>query len=259
MQSKWRNVMGLAVGIIGLFAVGRYTSWYAQAASLCAYPALALHARIVAPVSAWAADRKTNAELRNAVAVLHKKCTILERSLAQMQAKRSYLQASGMLHAFNQRFNMHGQVVRIMARSLSEDGQYYLIDAGSRDHVQKDTMVVHNNIVVGKVSEVYPYHSKVCLITDADCKVGAYTASHRAQGIHEGRNDQHETALQFVDHLSQITEGELVFTSGAGLLFPEGFTLGTVSKVAPDGLYKRVSLSPACDFERIEYCMLAPK
>jgi len=259
MQRSWRFWMGAGIAITIISAVNYYSSAHTQLVSLISYPALAAHSRIVAPVIQWVSDRKTKQDLKHTITALHAKCTVLERSLSSFSAQRAYLAGSKELHAFNRRFNMQGRVTKILAKSLTDNDQFFLIDAGFKDAVQKDTVVLYNNAVVGKVVEVFPLHSKVCLITDAQCKMGAYAAPARAQGIHEGCNQIGQTQLKFVDHLSQINEGDIVLTSGKGLLFPEGYTLGTVSKVAPDGLYKQVTLAPACDFERMEYCMLLPK
>ncbi len=259
MQSSWRFWMGAGIAVSVISAISYYSSAHTQFISLISYPAVATHARIVSPIAQWISNRKTNQKLVQTVAALQTKCSILERSLSRFHAQRAYLQGSKELHAFNRRFNLNGQVTKILAKSFTDTDQFFLIDAGSKDAVQKDTVVLYNNAVVGKVVEVFPLYSKVCLITDAQCKMGAYSSRDRAKGIHEGCNLKEQTQLKFVDHLSNISEGDIVLTSGNGLLFPEGYTLGTVSKVAPDGLYKQVALTPACDFERIEYCMLLPK
>lgn len=258
---QWTGRFWIRVGLIvsAISGISYYSSVHTQLLSFVSYPAIAAHACIVSPISQWIAHRKTNQELTHTVATLQKKCTILERSLARFHAQRAYLQGSKELHAFNRRFNMQGRVSKILAKSFADTEQFFLIDAGTRDGVQKDAIVLYNSAVVGKVTEVFPLYSKVCLITDAQCKMGAYAARDRAQGIHEGRNLSEKTELTFVDHLSDISEGDIVLTNGNGLVFPEGYTLGTVSKVAPDGLYKQVSVTPACDFERIEYCMIVPK
>ena len=258
-MSKWRFWMSALFVMCILSGIGYYTSAHTHIVSIVSYPALLGNAWVIEPINRWRAERKTNRELYAQLLALQKKCTILERSHAQLHAKRAYLNGSKELHAFNKRFNQRGKVARVLARTFSDTDHFFLIDAGLRDNVQKDTVVLHNNAVVGRVEEVYPLYSKVCLITDAHCKVGAYCAPTRAQGIHEGSNNQQETQLKFVDHLSKISEGDLVLTSGQGLLFPEGFTLGKVTKVAPDGLYKQVSIAPACDLGAIEYCMLLPK
>lgn len=257
MQQSWRFWTGVGASI--LFAISYYSSAHIAFVSLISYPALITHARIVTPITHWFADRKTNQELKHTIFALQTKCTLLERALSRLQAQRAYLNGSKELHAFNKRFNLQGRVAKILAKSLTDTDQFFLIDMGSNENVQKDTIVLYNNAVVGKVVEVYPLHSKICLITDAQCKMGAYTAPDRAQGIHEGCNATGQTQLKYVDHLSHICKGDTVLTSGKGLLFPEGYTLGTVSKVVPDGLYQQVTLAPACDFERIEYCMLLPK
>ncbi len=239
--------------------MGYYTSFHYHIASIISYPALVGNAWVVEPCTKWLSHRKHTENLDQELTSLKKEYQKLERSYALLQAKLSYLNGIKEIRAFSKRFNQPGKVTQILARTFSQEGHFFFIDAGEQDKVTKDMIVLYNDALVGKIIEVYPWYSKVCLITDTHCKVGAYCAPTRAQGIHEGCNKEDETHLSYVDHLSTINEGDLVLTSGEGLLFPEGYTLGKVASVASDGLYKQVSVTPACDLKEIEYCVLMAK
>ncbi len=163
------------------------------------------------------------------------------------------------LHAFNERYKQQGSIAQIVARYISAESHYFLVDAGSQKGIAKDMVVLYENNLIGKVTEVYPTWSKVCLVTDRNCKVAAYCAQTKAQGIYEGCNDQASAALSFVNHLSQIETGDLVLSSGEGLVFPEGFALGKVASYENDGLYKQVKIEPLCDIREIDYCLIMAK
>ncbi len=252
----WARTVGVILIVCG---VGYYTSLYYRIASIISYPALVGNAWVVEPCSRWLSHRKHTENLSQELTSLKDEYQKLEHSYALLQAKLSYLNGIKEIRAFSKRFNQRGKIAQILARTFCQDGHFFLIDAGEQDNITKDMIVLYNDALVGKVVEVYPWHSKVCLITDTHCKVGAYCAPNRAQGIHEGCNKEDETQLNYVDHLSKINEGDLVLTSGEGLLFPEGFTLGKVASVVSDGLYKKVSVTPACDLKQIEYCVLMAK
>jgi len=59
---------------------------------------------------------------------------------------------------------------------MSENAQFILVDGGSRQGVKKDMVALHNNCLIGRVDDVYPWYCKICLITDPACKVAAYCA-----------------------------------------------------------------------------------
>ncbi len=252
----WARTVGVILIVSGM---GYYTSFYHRIASIISYPALVGNAWVVEPCTKWLSHRKHTENLYQELTTLKNEYQKLEHLYALLQAKLSYLNGIKEIRAFSKRFNQKGKVTQILARTFCKEGHFFLIDAGEQDKVTKDMIVLYNNALVGKVVEVYPLYSKVCLITDSRCKVGAYCAPTRAQGIHEGCNQEHETHLNYVDHLSKINEGDLVLTNGEGLLFPEGFTLGKVASVTSDGLYKQVSVTPACDLKQIEYCVLMAK
>lgn len=259
MMIPWRIWTMRLCLIILISVISYYTSFHYSIASIVSYPALLGNAWIIEPCTKWLSQRKHATNLYQELSALQDTHAQLEQAYAQLQAQISYLKGIKEIRAFSKRFNQTGKIAHVLARTFSQDGHFFLIDAGERDKITKDMIVLYNNALVGKVVEVYPWHSKVCLITDTQCKVGAYCAPTRACGIHEGCNTDDETQLRYVDHLSVIKEGDLVLSSGEGLIFPEGFTLGKVSCVAPDGLYKRVSVTPECDLKQIEYCMVMAK
>ncbi len=256
MKINWKSPviflsLVMAMGYIVLFTGAlRYT------VSLISYPALLGNAYIVEPFIKNRHQVKDYNALQETVAHLKKEYEVLQRHCLQLRAKLSYLDGIKEIRKFSKRYAAAGNITKILARNFTSDGQYFLIDAGEHDAISKDMVVLYNDTVVGKVAEVYPRHSKVCLITDTQCKIGAYCAASRTVGIHEGRNENGVTRLNYVDHLAKINEGDVILTSGEGLIFPEGFALGTVSEVSADGLYKSVSVKPFCDFQHIDYCVV---
>ena len=65
-------------------------------------------------------------------------------------------------------------------------------------------IAVFKDCLVGRVVEVYPYYSKVILITDPTCKVAAICTSTNVKGIHEGMLSLTTTKLSFVNHLEEV-------------------------------------------------------
>ncbi len=259
MQFNWKSFATAFVSLILIGWLSFFTNAMRYAVSIVSYPALFSNAYIVEPLIRSRNETKEYKALQAEVCHLKKEYETVQRQCVQLRAKLSYLNGIKEIKKFSKRYAEAGIITKILARSFTSEGHYFLIDAGENESTLKDMVVLYNDTVVGKVVEVYPRHSKVCLVTDSQCKIGAYCAASRAAGIHEGCNEIGTTRLNYVDHLSKVDEGELILTSGDGLVFPEGFALGTVASIRSDGLYKHVSVKPLCDLHTIGYCVLMAK
>ena len=153
----------------------------------------------------------------------------------------------------------HGHIAQILMKHFSDQSHFFLIDIGTRQGIKPDMVAVYKNCLIGKVAEVYPFYSKVVLITDKTCKVAAYCAQTHASGIHEGSNQSEQTMLNHVSHLSVMKEGDLILSSGEGLIFPQGFALGNVMSCKPNGLLYTVHVEPLVDMHALAYCLIIQK
>ncbi len=256
--SKKREWIALFIALFFSVGVAWYTYFFQRCASYLIYPILVAHHSFIEPLSHSFISEKKGA-LSKRYRILQKKYNKLHARVIELEGSQAYLEGTQELRDFAQRYHQDYRLSRVLARTLSDQEQSFLIEGGESAGVEKDMVVLYCNSVVGKVAEVYPWYSKVCLITDRRCKVGAYCAQTRSQGIHEGANFIGQTELKYVDHLSTVQEGELVLTSGDGLLFPEGFALGTIASISPDGLYQKVKVKPVYPVKSIEYCAVLLK
>ena len=112
--------------------------------------------------------------------------------------------------------------------------------------------------ILGKVIETHPYHSKVLLLSDKSCQIAAFTNTTSAQGIVQGTNNLNVCTLSYITHLSKIELGDLVFCSGTGFVFPEGFCLGKIIKheIKKNDPYYSIDVAPLVDINAISYCLL---
>lgn len=150
-------------------------------------------------------------------------------------------------------------LTHILLKQFSEQGHYYIVDIGSKHGATVDMVAVYKNCLVGRVVQVYPLFSKVVLITDRSCKVAALCVDTNTQGIYEGMNDEHMSALAHVSHLEVLQKNSLVISSGQGLVFPQGLALGRIRYFALDGVYYIIRLSPLLDLRSLSYCHLLQK
>ncbi|MCL4361248.1 rod shape-determining protein MreC [Candidatus Dependentiae bacterium] len=147
---------------------------------------------------------------------------------------------------------------QVIFKNLTIDNHFFLVDIGSQKGAHVDMAVIYKNFLVGRISEVFPYWSKVTLITDKSCKVSALSSRSHVHGICEGQCTN-QISLNFVSHLDDIKLDDLILSSGQGLIFPQGFSIGKVTYCEIKGLNYEVKLQPLVDFEKIDYCYLIQK
>lgn len=259
-KSRWLLIISIIFVGGFCYCFMYYFNLFRSIASYAAYPVLLVHATVIEPCHAWLQEKKTHRMLKQMF--LLSKCQqdrLLEENIA-LRGQLQYMQDTAELQTFRQRYNLEGgTITRVLVRHFSEQAHYFFIDAGSSKGVDVDMVAIDNNCLIGKVTEVYPWYSKVTLITDRQCKVAGCCLSTHAQGIHEGINVEDEATLSHVSHLAQLTLGDMIMSSGEGLVFPQGFALGRVMAVNPDGLYQKISVKPLGNFRTINYCMVLPK
>jgi rod shape-determining protein MreC len=174
-----------------------------------------------------------------------------------LQAMRYYSDETAELRNFNKRYLLQkGRIVQVLARHFSSNNQFFLMNAGSFSGIKKDMIALHNNCIVGRVCEVYPWYCKIVLITDAECKIAVICPRSGASGIHEGINDEHHTVLRHVSHLKKIELDSMVFSSGEGLIFPSGFAVGVIETADKQDLFYSIKIRPALDLYSLSYCVL---
>jgi rod shape-determining protein MreC len=143
----------------------------------------------------------------------------------------------------------------VIAGDLTGVFRSITIDKGSSSGLRKDMAVIAPTGVVGRIVEPPPlYAAKVQLLIDREAGAGAIIERSGVGGVVVGheRNGQTELELDFVSNLSDAKVGDRVVTSGLDAIFPRGLTIGHLASVEKgSGLYKRILVTPAVDFQAI--------
>lgn len=134
------------------------------------------------------------------------------------------------------------------------------IDKGKKDGLKEDMIVINENGLIGRITEVHLTSSTVKLITanDSENKVAVDINSKDAtyKGVISGYDiEKNQILVTSIRSNSDISEGDTVITNGLGTLFPEGILIGQVEKISNDdlGVSKVLGVKPAVDFENIRY------
>lgn len=184
----------------------------------------------------------------------------LQAQVARLQAEQGYVQDTKELRDFRLRYQTNNALLtQILVRHISPQMHWVILDAGETKGVKKNMVAVYKEHLLGRIIEVYPYYSKLLLITDRTCKVSAYCATTKATGIHEGVNSLEAASLAHMSHLAYVESGDLILSTGEGLIFPRGFALGRVTAFIKKDLFYEITTQPLIDIRAISYCYLIQK
>ena len=135
--------------------------------------------------------------------------------------------------------------------------EVFTINRGSKDGIEINSPVITAYGLVGRVSEVNLFTSKVVSIIDMDSTVAARVSSSRDVLIVRGDASLRSSGLCRMDYISpdvDIMPGDVIETSGLGGIYPKGIIIGQVKDVIRnEGQFDSYAvISPVVDFKRLE-------
>ena len=76
--------------------------------------------------------------------------------------------------------------------------------------------------------------------------------------IASGTGVLNELSLNHIAHSGDIQVGDLLVSSGLGNIFPEGYPVGTISKVVRDESkpFASITATPSAQLDRLKYLLL---
>ncbi|OQA35634.1 MAG: Cell shape-determining protein MreC precursor [Candidatus Dependentiae bacterium ADurb.Bin331] len=228
--------------------------------SMIVYPFVYLQNAITRPVRSLVQQQWSIAQLQEQVRHLQNEREELVARSVMLESSLRFVNDVQPLIEFQKRYTPHNaQMVQIILHHFGDDEHFVLIDAGSRKGVAPGMVALYQNNLIGRVDQVFPFYSKVALITDRRCKVAVWCGSGQARGIYEGMNRHDVGALAHMSHLQEVKLNDFVISSGEGTVFPHGFALGKVVFCACDGVYQNVKIEPLLDLRKLDYCLLVQK
>jgi len=134
-----------------------------------------------------------------------------------------------------------------------------LIGGGSGAGMAIGHVVLSDQGLVGRITDVGPNYAKVVLVTDSSSVVSALVQGSRATGLVRGQYGD-TLVMDWVLQAEPVKEGDVVVTAGLAAggelrsLYPKGLVLGRVAEVAKarDAAYLRAIVLPAVDVRRLE-------
>jgi rod shape-determining protein MreC len=105
------------------------------------------------------------------------------------------------------------------------------IDRGSNDGVVIGQAVIDGLGIVGQVEDVHLFLSAVRLISDPDHALPVQINRTGLRTVAYGSGDTGHLLMPNVPLQADVTEGDMIVTSGLGDRFPTGFPVGEVERV----------------------------
>lgn len=109
-----------------------------------------------------------------------------------------------------------------------------IINDGSQDGVNVGQAVLDQTGVMGQVTAVSPFTSRVLLISDANHAIPVQVNRTGLRSVAYGSGDYDNLELTDIAHTKDIKVGDLLVSSGLGLRFPEGYPVAKVTLVERD-------------------------
>lgn len=221
--------------------------------SYVSYPFLQAHSRVCGSIDFIKKRFQSLREAKEELQELYKKSEGLEARVIELEQAALFHERTTELVSFSHRYKESFHLLaKVLMRKRSSKEQVLFLDVGSHQGVESNMIVVYKNSLVGRIIRVYPLYSEVAFVTDKRCKVTAEMYETKVEGICEGQNEQ-QALLKFVPHFNKVSVGERLYSSGTGLLYPQGFLLGTVLFVKQGAVDQEISIQPAIDFDSLQY------
>lgn len=134
----------------------------------------------------------------------------------------------------------------------------YIVNKGKNANIQKGMIVIAGQGLVGQVTSVGENWSIIQSLVNENIAVSVMVESTReATGYLKGFKDSKNRNLAKVYDLpmdSEVKEGDVIMTSGVGMLYPKEIRIGEVTHVEEDKVkvMKSAVIKPYVDFNKLE-------
>lgn len=121
---------------------------------------------------------------------------------------------------------------KIIGASLTPFVNSITIQSGQNDGINNNDIVRGKNGLIGRVIEVSDNYSTVMLVNDHNSRIPVITGDSKNRGILARQGDQLKVIYLQENH--NVQEGEKVYTSGDGRIYPKGIAVATITAIEAD-------------------------
>lgn len=149
-------------------------------------------------------------------------------------------------------------VAELLEVDFAPFSQQIVINKGSRDGVTEGQPIVDAEGVMGQVVHVAPFTSNAMLITDPSHAIPVVVNRTGLRGIAIGSGSADRLDIPNLPLNAEITEGDLLVTSGMGGRFPPGYPVAVITRVDrnPGQSFAEVTARPTARLEQSREVLL---
>ena len=183
----------------------------------------------------------------------------LQTQAIQYQSLKKQLAEAERLLEISTALDLRTTGARVIGSGVSNFEWSIDIDKGSTSGIKVGMPIMTADGLVGHVTEVSPFGSKVQLLVDPDSVVAGRLLSSQETGPVQGQGNQ-DLTMTLVSSAATVTVGEAVETAGydTGSMYPAGVEIGHVSRVRDDPStgQKIISIRPDVDFSTLDLVLV---
>ncbi len=148
---------------------------------------------------------------------------------------------------------------KVIAKDPGNWFDTFIIDKGTNYGLEKNMVVMNEDGLVGKISECgYNYSKVVSIINDTDAVSAESLRTNDIGYVVADFSGEAKCKMQYSDTNADILVGDEIVTSHLSEIFPEGISIGHVSKLTVD---KQTSIQyaiiePSVDFSNLKYVLV---
>ena len=199
-----------------------------------------------------------NAQLKEDLAKLQDET----KRLAQYEKENETL--SALLKIAQKYPNYKSTGTKIIAKNPGVWYNTFTINKGTGDDVSANMILISSGGVVGKLLESGSTYSKAQSILDSRSAVPAMSLRTGDLGVVKGDYTLMNDGLckmEYIDGEAQIAVGDEIVTSQLSEIYPEGLSIGKVTKIETDanGLTKYAVIEPFVDLKHLGILLVIDK
>lgn len=148
---------------------------------------------------------------------------------------------------------------KVIAKDPGNWFDSFIINKGTNYGLQKNMVVMSSEGLVGKISECgYNYSKVVSIINDTDAVSAESLRTNDIGYVVADFSEESKCKMQYSDKNADILVGDEIVTSHLSEIFPEGISIGHVSKltVDPQTSIQYAIIEPSVDFSNLKYVLV---
>jgi rod shape-determining protein MreC len=195
--------------------------------------------------------REENTRLEAEVALLQQEIIALREQVAEAEI------LAALLDYARSQPDSRSKAVPVIGRDVSPFLRSIWIGSGSDESLAFGMPVVTERGLIGRVVEVFPSASRVQLISDPEAAVNVKFQTARTDGVLSAQVNG-ELRVDLIDQSAELSQGELLLTSGLGGKYPADIPIGQVISIRRRDyeLFQQAVIQPSVNFDDLELVLV---